>query len=275
MEAPSPPPSPRKPFPGIAQTLGLFLIAAVLGLGAVMLYFLAVAMLKGVDAVGPSAWVIVVGNTAGLLGASWIGLRISGSGPGDAFPWRAFDVRLIFPLFALVGGTLLALGAFEQFVFENWIQGTSRQTWLEDRIQEIMELLLADRLSAFLAVVVVAPLTEEVFFRGLILNGFKQRYSEKKAVWAQAALFSLMHMNPVQMPFTLVLGALFGWLRLRTGSLWPPVLCHVLNNGSVLLLTWGLGEDAEVPGWGFLPGAALAFLSFLAIRRTVKESPPV
>ncbi len=89
--------------------------------------------------------------------------------------------------------------------------------------------------GAFMKVAVVAPVVEELIFRGLILQGFKRNYNNFTAVFVSAILFSLFHLNPWQMPATFVLGLLLGWLMIRTNSLILAILGHSINNLLVLL----------------------------------------
>jgi membrane protease YdiL (CAAX protease family) len=97
-------------------------------------------------------------------------------------------------------------------------------------LEPMMDLLLANPAATFLAVVVVAPLTEEFFFRGLLLTGFERRYGGSAAIVLTTVLFSVAHLNPVQLPATLFLGFYLGWLTLRTRSVWPAVIAHAANN---------------------------------------------
>ncbi|SHE78234.1 hypothetical protein SAMN05444274_102382 [Mariniphaga anaerophila] len=89
--------------------------------------------------------------------------------------------------------------------------------------------------GAFFKVAVIAPIIEELIFRGLILHGLRKNYHGITAVIVSALLFSLFHLNPWQMPATFVLGLLLGWLVLRTKSILLAILGHSLNNLMVLL----------------------------------------
>ncbi len=90
-------------------------------------------------------------------------------------------------------------------------------------------------LGAFMKVAVVAPIVEELIFRGLILQGFRKNYSGFTAVVMSALLFALFHLNPWQFPATFVLGLLLGWIVLRTNSIVLAILGHSINNFLVLL----------------------------------------
>jgi uncharacterized protein len=89
--------------------------------------------------------------------------------------------------------------------------------------------------GAFFKVVVIAPVIEELIFRGIILNGFRKNYKAATAVFISALLFSLFHLNPWQMPATFVLGLLLGWIVIRTRSILLAIIGHAINNLMVLL----------------------------------------
>lgn len=106
-------------------------------------------------------------------------------------------------------------------------------------------------LSVFVPLVIVAPLAEELFFRGLLFRDFLEQYSIKKSVWATAVIFSLFHLNPWQAIAALPLGLWFAWLVLRTGSIIPGILCHAIYNFSAgfLLKPISLALGDTVTEW--------------------------
>jgi uncharacterized protein len=89
--------------------------------------------------------------------------------------------------------------------------------------------------GAFLKVVVIAPVIEELIFRGIILHGFRKNYHAATAVIISALLFSLFHLNPWQMPATFLLGLLLGWIMIRTRNILLAIIGHAINNLLVLL----------------------------------------
>ena len=85
-------------------------------------------------------------------------------------------------------------------------------------------------------VVFLAPLAEEVFFRGFVLQGLLPSLGPWGAVAASAALFSVSHGAAGMLIPTLILGLLLGWLFLRAGSIWPCVTAHAFQNALALSL---------------------------------------
>lgn len=105
--------------------------------------------------------------------------------------------------------------------------------WLEDLMRQLA--FAPERLwaSVFL-LVIVAPVTEEIMFRGLILRGFLTRFGVFKAFLLSSMLFGAIHLNPWQFVSATTLGMMFAWWYARTQSLIPCLIGHALTNGIVL-----------------------------------------
>ncbi len=84
--------------------------------------------------------------------------------------------------------------------------------------------------SAVFRAVFVAPSVEEFLYRGVIFGGLLVRYSGNRAMAWSALLFGVGHLNPWQFPPALLYGFVFAWWYFRTGSLWPALFGHALNN---------------------------------------------
>ena len=88
--------------------------------------------------------------------------------------------------------------------------------------------------GAFLKVVIMAPVVEELIFRGVIMHGLMRNYSKFTAVFVSALMFALFHLNPWQFPATFILGLVLGILMVRTRNIYICILGHAINNGLVL-----------------------------------------
>ncbi|MEM1371713.1 MAG: CPBP family intramembrane glutamic endopeptidase [Pseudomonadota bacterium] len=103
------------------------------------------------------------------------------------------------------------------------------------------------------AVVVGAPLSEELIFRGFLLSSLAKT---RLGFWGSAVLatglWTLLHAQQYSLPGLLavfVLGLTFAWLLWRTGSLWVPIVCHGLYNGLVFLFITAIANgQVTVPG---------------------------
>ena len=81
-----------------------------------------------------------------------------------------------------------------------------------------------------LAWVVLAPVTEEIFFRKVLFDFFQQYGTALFAGGMTVVVFSMMHASLVALPGLLVLAAVLQYLYCRSASLWPGIFLHMLNN---------------------------------------------
>ena len=84
--------------------------------------------------------------------------------------------------------------------------------------------------------VMVAPITEEILFRGVFTTILLEKYPPKKAILLSAAIFAGTHLNLAQILPTFAIGILLAWLYWRTNSLWLPIFAHTINNLSAVIL---------------------------------------
>lgn len=110
--------------------------------------------------------------------------------------------------------------------------------------------------SAPFVLIVVAAVTEEFVFRGLILRGLLARLGPVRAIAVSSGLFAIMHLNPWQVPVALTTGVVLGWLYLRTRSLTLCVVGHSLHN-AMSLLTAGLPFTVDGFNRDHLPDVVL------------------
>ena len=97
---------------------------------------------------------------------------------------------------------------------------------------------------ALLTATVLAPVCEELLFRGFLLRAFRSS-GLHAAVWLSAVCFGLFHMDPVRFVPTAALGVVFGYLAVWGGSVFPAMVAHTANNGLVLLVAFFLGGDGN------------------------------
>lgn len=94
---------------------------------------------------------------------------------------------------------------------------------------------LALRLPLAFVVVSLGPLVEELLFRGALLSALLRRMGTGPAIAVSAVLFACVHLPDLGLlwyavPNLALLAAVLAWLRLRSGSLWPAVVAHGVNN---------------------------------------------
>jgi membrane protease YdiL (CAAX protease family) len=216
-------------FPNIPRAIGLlalvFAIQMVMGIPVAALGLIMKAPLMN------DPLTIAFFNTVSIGIVLWIGLRLAKASFKEVFSFAPIRAVLLLPMALTVIGMSILLSEVNNFVvnilpippqvakvFHN-LFGTQEKFW-----------------GALLTAVIVAPLTEELLFRGLILRGFLNSYSVRKAIIASALLFGVFHVLPWQILGAAILGAVFAWWFVKTRSLLPCLFGHALNNGLPLVL---------------------------------------
>jgi membrane protease YdiL (CAAX protease family) len=131
-----------------------------------------------------------------------------------------------------------------------------------------------DLLASVGAIALLPAVCEEIVLRGVVLPSLRPALGAAGAVAASSLLFALIH-DAYRMPFTFAVGLGLGALRVRTGSLVPPVLAHALLNTTTFLAAWVLDDPAQeladprpLLGTALLGAGVVASLLTLRVART-------
>ena len=133
----------------------------------------------------------------------------------------------------------------QQMVLPKWLSGLEQ--WMknsEESARRVTEALLKmntiwDCLKNVLLIGLLTAIAEEFMFRGVLQTIFiKWTKSTPVAIWVTAAIFSAFHMEFYGFLPRLLLGALFGYFVAYSGSIWPAVWGHFLNNGTAVVATY-------------------------------------
>ncbi len=88
-----------------------------------------------------------------------------------------------------------------------------------------------------LTIAVLPALLEEFAYRGVVLSLLRP-FGSGFAVIVSGVMFGLMHGNMAQIPFAVIVGIALSYITVRTGSIWPSVALHFINNFISVLLTF-------------------------------------
>jgi uncharacterized protein len=120
-----------------------------------------------------------------------------------------------------------------------WLENKMRRA--EESAEQLTRLFLqADNISMLLfnlfMVAVIPAIGEELMFRGVLMRIF-HRWSGNHhvAVWITAIIFSAIHVQFFGFFPRMILGVVFGYLVVFTGSLWPAMLAHFVNNAAAVI----------------------------------------
>lgn len=113
---------------------------------------------------------------------------------------------------------------------------------LSQEYQEFLQLLIkqfrAMPLIMSIGVFAVVPgICEEILFRGFLLRGLRNSCADWAAVLLVGITFGAFHLDPYKLLATTLLGIFFGYLVVKTGSIFTGMIAHITNNSIVILLS--------------------------------------
>ena len=161
-----------------------------------------------------------------VLAAVWfVGLRRHHV-PWTVLGFRPLDVRSLVGMLALIAGVIIGANILVGLVTH---LPQSRDIFVFGR--GLTEIVLMG-----LLVLVAAPLAEEIFFRGFLLQGLARRLRFWPAAIVSSAVFAVAHIWWQFYVPIFILGLIFAWLFWRTGSLWASIAAHATINGTSLVV---------------------------------------
>lgn len=216
-------------------------------------------------------------NLVALTVVAIIGYRSLGERP--EFGSRSLGPALGAGLVAAAAGGTIVLGELA-----NWV--TAVVPIGAGLAAQFNSLTKGNLAVALFTVVFVAPFTEELLFRGVLLKGFADRWGPWPAMVLSSALFGLFHFNVWQAPSAFLAGLFLGWLFLKTGSLLYPMAAHALFNAFPVILdhlgleitgynspvVTGVAEFQPLP-WLALGGALTALGLWMTNRFSDRMAP--
>jgi uncharacterized protein len=94
----------------------------------------------------------------------------------------------------------------------------------------------------FIVGIVVAPVVEEIFFRGFLFQGFRQQYGWVKSMLLSSVIFAFAHLDLASLIPTFILGGVLAYVYHKSNSVWPGILLHFLVNAFGLCSAYALTQ---------------------------------
>jgi membrane protease YdiL (CAAX protease family) len=233
------------PFPGLWASIGwvvlFFALQIVVGIAT-----FAIAMVmddRGRDFVElstdlefialPTIWGLVLASLL-MLVLLWFYLRKADRVAVVKLDrWSQISAAKTVGLAALAIGAGLAFNyVYSTFVFPD----VEMQATLNALIKAIPE-TLQNKVLLFITIAVIAPVLEEVLFRGLLQNSLANRMPTWAAILIASAIFGAAHLDLTAFAPLMAMGMAFGFLYHKTGSLRVNIAMHVVNNAAAILLS--------------------------------------
>ncbi|MCR1933333.1 CPBP family intramembrane glutamic endopeptidase [Clostridium tepidum] len=95
---------------------------------------------------------------------------------------------------------------------------------------DIMAREMKNPIVGFITTVIIAPIFEEIIYRGIILDELLDNYNYKKAIIISALVFAIVHFNFIQLPDAFIAGIILAAVYCETKSLIPCIAIHFFNN---------------------------------------------
>jgi membrane protease YdiL (CAAX protease family) len=228
-EAPSEP-SPRRGFPYVTWGPGTALIGLFVALSAQSVFSGVIVAVEGTDGEGdPSTAASVVLQGIFAIGLIATAIVIASMG---RVPWRAALRHLGLRRFARSAWLYMAASVGVYLVFAAVYVALVGEPDQEDIAEAFGSLPFQ-----ILLIAIAAPISEEIFFRGMVFAGMRQRMPLLLAALVSAVIFGLLHAfsGISAVPPLIAFGFILALLYEKTGSVVPGILLHMLNNSAALL----------------------------------------
>lgn len=116
---------------------------------------------------------------------------------------------------------------------------------LPDVYMEALSSLMGRGGWMMLTSIVLAPILEEILFRGIVQDSLTYKYGPLRGILLGAAVFGIVHIIPQQVINAFLIGLVLGYIYYRTRSLIPVMVIHCVNN-AIAYFTWVLSGEKLV-----------------------------
>lgn len=204
--------------------------------------------------------------------------------PMHAFALRTPPIGAV--VVALVGG--LVVGIFPGWIADQILRAfpdLANSGSLELISSLLMDGTLLERGLTLATIVIGAPILEELCMRGLLWGTLERtlpgQAGQALAFVVTSLAFALVHLDPVQSTALVPTALFFGALRWSSGSIWPSILAHFVNNALAAGMTFAalsMGQDAATPTPLWLGALGLVLtvgltLALFPLRRRPAATP--
>jgi hypothetical protein len=135
-------------------------------------------------------------------------------------------VSLVIAMLLFSIGILYSVWNFLYFVVPSFAEPTLQPIFLPSASKTSVSFIY--QLPNIIPLVIVAPITEEFFFRGVLLHRLAAKWGIRPAIIITSLVFGFLHLNFLGLS---LFGLVMALLYIKTGTLIVPIICHTLNNG--------------------------------------------
>ena len=200
--------------------------------GVVLVLSVCTALFPESDSRFPTILSILIGQGIMVLPVFAI-IYLKNESFSQSFRIKSIPLDSILPVVILSLGTIILSDEVDRLI--------SMVFPISDYIEKLAEFVQFDTplyaLLLILATVIIAPFCEEVLFRGFLQQFLENHWKDiTKAILITSMFFAAFHMNPGWIIQIYLLGIILGYLAWKTGSIFPGLILHSLNNGLALIM---------------------------------------
>jgi membrane protease YdiL (CAAX protease family) len=209
----------------------------------------------------------------------WVGFRKTKRKFNEVFKFNKVPVFLWIAVTVFMTGFVIVLSEMDNLL--NYILPVPAT------FRDIFQTLMAEQIFviAIISVGIIPAFTEELLFRGLILDGLKNNYSKRKAIIISALLFGIIHLNPWQFYSAFIIGLISAWICIETNSILLSIYIHFFNNALYtiavrykdLIPVKGFNSNFTTPMisqplWFDISGLAILIMGTLMLIKGIEET---
>jgi len=233
----------RKPVWGFWATLGFGLLIAIVWVAfqSVAAFVVGKTLGLSLDEIITNGHALAVATIVSALAAILMTFLFIKIREGASLrEYLAFKPISLKTLLAILGTMVLFMVAME--FLSRYLEKDIIPEFMMEATQSIGWLPLL-----WFAVIIAAPFFEEIFFRGFLLEGLRHSFvGNAGAIILTSLLWAAIHVQYGMFEISLIfaMGLLFGYIRIKTGSIWSPIIMHAFNNGvSTVMVSWYLSTQ--------------------------------
>lgn len=153
------------------------------------------------------------------------------------------DIRLTYGFYntgviSFLGALFVILGMYPINIAVSYVLISLFPTSADNVVTTFSTIMDGNIVGVFFVIAVTPAVCEEMLFRGLIYHSMKERYRASVAIAIVAVLFGVYHMSLVKFIPTGLLGLVLCYVVHKTGSIYPSMMMHFINNALSVLVTY-------------------------------------
>ena len=180
-------------------------------------------------------YMIFVSDLVAILSVFAVSLLVANTRRNRGMKVLSFNDRFGFRKTSVINIVVALVTGYALNGAVNIIMSFLPASWLDSYAESSGSLSAGSLLSLILGTVLLAPISEEIFYRAISLEGFSAAMPVTAAIITSSLLFGLGHGQILWIAYATLLGILFAYIYRATGSVWVSMCAHIGFNGANII----------------------------------------